>query len=167
MQPTSIPTAPCDLVPSEQLVLGASRIWLTEWHEKKFNFCNAKRFLSFYSAESAAPSHHSFMYGVVTSAEKSISTSRLNGKTLSDDEYRIVHAVGCMQAGRYATAERILLRWLPPAAARIHVKQLSDFAASLSSLGIKTPIRPWRTQPPHAPDKPPPFLASPTSMLIH
>ena len=117
MQPTTIPTAPCDLVPSEQLVLGASRVWLTEWCEDEFNFGTVKRFLGFYSAEAAAPSHHSFMYGVVTSAEKPISASRLNGKTLSDDEFRIVHAVGCMQAGRYAIAQRILLRWLPPAAA--------------------------------------------------
>jgi hypothetical protein len=167
MQPTTIPTAPCDLVPSEQLVLGASRVWLTEWRQAEFNFCTVKRFLSFYSAEAVAPSHHSLMYGLVTSAEKPISASRLNGTTLSDDEFRIVHAVGFMQAGRYAVAERILLRWLPPAAARIHVQQLSEFAASLSSLGIKTPIRPWRTHPPHAPDKPPPFFAAPTSMLIH
>ena len=167
MQRISIPTAPSDLVASEQLVLGASRVWLTEWNEEEFNFSTVKRFLEFYSAESAALSHHSFMYGVVTSAEKPISTSHLNGTTLSDDEARIVHAVACMQAGRCASAERILLRWLPPAAARIHVKQLSAFAASLSSLGIKTPIRPWRTQPPCVPDKPPPFLAAPTSMLIH
>lgn len=167
MQPKSVPCTPWDLVRGEQLVLGASRIWLTEWREKEFNFCMVRRFLSFYAAEEAGPSHHSLMYGLATSAQKPISTSRLNGPTLSDDESRIVHAVGSMQAGLSSTAERILLRWLPPAAARIHVRQLSAFASSLSSLGIQTPIRPWRTQSPHTPEKPPPFVAAPTSMLIH
>ena len=113
------PAEPKELYPSEQIVLGATRLWVARHRRGAQPEPVLNRFFAFWDAEAAAISHHTLMRHSALAANRAIAIHDVECGCLSKDEERLAHAVAFAQRRWTKEAARMLEVWLPPAAVRL------------------------------------------------
>ncbi|HKK31766.1 MAG TPA: hypothetical protein VKA18_15385 [Alphaproteobacteria bacterium] len=146
--PRQAPCHPRDLYPSEQVVLGATRLWAA-WHRRGEPTDEAlDRYFAFFSASHAAASHGTLMRNSWIAATRSLTINAVDCKCLSRDEERICHAVAFAQRRSERRAANILGDWLPPAAVRLTMPALQGLGDALAARSFCLPLRHWLVEAP-------------------
>lgn len=162
------PAEPKDLYPSEQIVLGATRLWVARHRRGAPAQPALNRFFAFWNAEAAAASHHTLMRHSALAANRAIAIHDVDCSCLSKDEERLVHAVAYVQRRCARQAARILEVWLPPAAVRLTLPALQGLGQALAERSYCVPMRTWNVKAMTTATDPWWYAATtPTSVLVH
>ncbi len=165
---SELPANPRELSAAEQVLLGATRLWVSKAKSAAAAYEATSYYFSLFGIEQAARSHATVLEHSAVAARRKIRIDCLCSPCLTRDEARIVHAVGHAQADRMRAARRELESWLRDAAVRLTLPALAALAATLTGRGLVVEVRPWRTEAP-TPLQPTPDDASwpPASRLVH
>ena len=162
------PAEPKELYPSEQIVLGATRLWVARHRRGTQPEPVLNRFFAFWDAEAAAISHHTLMRHSALAANRAIAIHDVECSCLSKDEERLAHAVAYAQRRWTKEAARMLEVWLPPAAVRLTLPALSGLAQALAERSYCLPMRAWDVGDGEREADPWwQTAAMPTSVLVH
>ena len=162
------PAEPKDLYPAEQIVLGATRLWVARHRRGAPPGPVLDRFFAFWNAEAAAASHDALMRHSAVAAHRTIAVHNVECSCLSKDEERLAHAVAYVQRRWTRDAARILHHWLPPAAVRLTLPALQGLGQVMAERSFCLPLRAWNVGAPDpAGDVWWQSASMPTSVLIH
>jgi len=141
------PKNPQQLEAAEQLILGATRLWVCKSLELGDPLDSVKHYYAKFGIVSAANSHAEILHNSAIAANRKITINCLCASELTLDESRIVHAIAHAQAGRTEVGIRFLASWLPDASLRLTEPSLNSLAKAFTTMNLVVPIRPWSCAP--------------------
>lgn len=139
------PAQPRDLSAPEQVLLGATRLWVSRCASPSAAYEATAHYFSLFGIEQAARSHATLLQHSATAAIRQINVNCLCAPELARDEAHIVHAVGHAQADRMRAARQELENWLRPTAVRLTVPALAALGAAMAQRGLIVEVRQWKT----------------------
>jgi hypothetical protein len=163
----TFPQNPRELEVAEQLVLGATRLWMSRAESQASAVWAVEQYFAMFGVESAARSHAAILYNSSIAASRQIFVNGLCNPRLTLDESRIVHAIAHAQAGHSASAAGLLSSWLPRSALRLTMPPLVALAKVLAEKDLIVPIRPWSCAPDFSDFQHYDAAHPPTSALAH
>jgi len=137
------PSNPRELQSAEQVLLGATRLWVSKAENSDQAFEAIRSYYSMFGVEDAAQSHVAILYHSATAASRPIRINALCDPGLTLDESRLVHAVGHAQVGRHDLSSGCLASWLAPAALRLTLPAVKALADGLAARNLIASVRPW------------------------
>ncbi len=171
--PTPLPSNPRQLSAPEQMLLGATRLWVSKSAAPSEAYVQTSRYFALFGMEHAARSHATVMHNIVVAATCKLRINGLCAAELTRDEARIAHAVGHAQADRMIAARREFFD--DHYAEDVHGLLMAGaaLATAMARRGLMLEVRPWITRP-SAPAAGrsaafgrPAAMAPPTSSLVH
>lgn len=154
----------CELRTAEALLVVALRLWTARRLEPDGGHADWRDgFLAVALCGVGVACFQSFISILEAAATRPILLGRPRCEALTEDEARLLCAIGCLQRERGHDAALLLADWLPPAAVRIAV----DYACGLATaLGEARLTLPERGANPCAPT-PRRFIHSPPLTVLH
>jgi len=141
------PKNPRQLEAAEQMILGATRLWVCKTVELEDALQPVAHYYAKFGVVGAAHSHAAILHNSATAASRKITINCLCASELTLDESRIVHAIAHAQAGRPDAAIKCLASWLPDAVLRLTEPSLNALADAFTVNNFTVPIRPWSCAP--------------------
>jgi hypothetical protein len=147
MPDKAYPQNPRDLLPAEQVLLGATRLWAGKSRMPKHAFDAVQNYYGMFDIKDAAKSHVAILSNSAAAGRRALTINVLCNPNLTLDESHIVHAVAYTQRGDIDRASATLSNWLPLEAVRLTMPAMSALADNLIAKRLVAPLRPWSCAP--------------------
>ncbi len=115
----------------DQLVLWSARMWITASVERPVMPARVEQAFEVAGVPEAAPSLHQLLTIISTAAHRTVEFHPVPCPMLADEEARFLLLItAARNSSCHAYAFRLLLRWVPPAAARLALAPASTLAVA-------------------------------------
>lgn len=134
---------PTALTPIETVLVWGIRQWVSAHKAKESGHKAIEAQFDDHGARDAAASLDAILRMTAACATRSLDVRCPRCPGLSDDEMRIVAAIGLMQWNEPTIAFELFSSWLPPTGVRMALHMAQGAAAVLTRAGYALPLRRW------------------------
>lgn len=130
-----------DLCTAELFVVTVLRLWMSGGDDLDRPDYWQRAFHAAGTAPGGAPAFGSLMRVVAGAARQPLDVRPRTCRGLGRDEGVVLRVISLLQSERRGEASRLLVTWLPPAAARLAVRPAESLAMELAGAGLLVPLR--------------------------
>ena len=131
-----------ELTPGEQLMVWATRVWVTHFKQGKPPCAGFGRGFAAAGVPHAADNLDRLMHLVGRHAQRSIDIRCVHCRMLSDDESGWLHAIASLQRGDVGPARDTLSGYVEPSVLSAVCVIMAQIALALATVDLRLPLRP-------------------------